>query len=131
MIHKTANLYGNGQFGDGTTIGAFCDIGSNIGNDCKLQCHVSIPPGWSIGSGVFFGPGCRLANDKKPNARALPFTWTGGGWIEDDVVIGMGALIGGGVRLGKGCVIGMGAVVTKDVPAGEIWIGNPARKYEN
>lgn len=47
--------------------------------------------------------------------------------IEDDVFIGMHALILKGVTLGKGCVIGAGSVVTRDVPSGVLAAGNPAR----
>lgn len=47
--------------------------------------------------------------------------------IEDDVFIGMQALILKGVTLGAGCVIGAGSVITRDVPAGMIAAGNPAR----
>ena len=47
--------------------------------------------------------------------------------IEDDVFIGARALILKGVRIGWGAVIGAGAVVTKDVGAGQIVAGNPAK----
>jgi acetyltransferase-like isoleucine patch superfamily enzyme len=47
--------------------------------------------------------------------------------IEDDVWIGIGAIILKGVRIGRGARIGAGSVVTKDVPAGAIASGNPAR----
>src|SRR5688572_20198764 len=50
--------------------------------------------------------------------------------IGDYSYIGMGALIKNKIKVGKNCMIGMGAVVTKDVPDGETWIGNPARKME-
>jgi acetyltransferase-like isoleucine patch superfamily enzyme len=47
--------------------------------------------------------------------------------IEDDVFIGMNAIVLKGVRIGKGSVVGAGAVVSSDVPAGVIVSGNPAR----
>ncbi|MBL8131242.1 MAG: acetyltransferase [Anaerolineae bacterium] len=47
--------------------------------------------------------------------------------IEDDVFIGMGCLILKGVTIGRGSVIGAGSVVTRDVPAGVIAAGSPAR----
>lgn len=47
--------------------------------------------------------------------------------IEDNVEIGAGAFILGSIRIGKGAKIGAGAVVLKDVPAGAVAVGNPAR----
>jgi acetyltransferase-like isoleucine patch superfamily enzyme len=48
--------------------------------------------------------------------------------IEDDVWIGVNAVILKGVTIGKGAIIGAGAVVTKFVPPYEIWGGIPAKK---
>lgn len=47
--------------------------------------------------------------------------------IEDDVWIGIGAIILKGVRVGRGARVGAGAVVTKDVPPGASVMGNPAQ----
>jgi acetyltransferase-like isoleucine patch superfamily enzyme len=47
--------------------------------------------------------------------------------IEDDVQIGIGAIVLKGVRIGRGARVGAGAVITADVPAGAVMIGNPAR----
>ncbi len=48
-------------------------------------------------------------------------------YIEDNVEIGVGAIILGPRRIGKGAIVGAGAIVTKDVPPGVIVVGNPAR----
>ena len=55
--------------------------------------------------------------------------WEGGKPInvEDNVWIGGGAIILGGVTIGKNSVIGAGTVVTKDVPANSVVVGNPGR----
>jgi acetyltransferase-like isoleucine patch superfamily enzyme len=50
--------------------------------------------------------------------------------IEDDVCIGIGAIVLKGIRIGRGARIGAGAVVTRDVPAGRTVTGNPARIIE-
>ena len=55
---------------------------------------------------------------------------SGGNVIDDDVWIAPNASLLGYIHLGKGCILGMGAVATKDIPAGETWVGNPARKLE-
>jgi serine O-acetyltransferase len=59
----------------------------------------------------------------------------GGIVIGDDVVIGAGAVVlfrsGETVTIGERAVIGANAVVTADVPPGEIWAGNPARKIRD
>lgn len=125
MISPLANIWGATERITDVKIGAFCDIGNcNIGSGSKVQCHVSIPPGWTIGKNVFIGPGARFANDKRPNLSE-EFTREVG-TVGDNAVIGMGALILP-VDIGEGAIIGAGAVVTKDVPAFETWVGNPAR----
>ena len=50
--------------------------------------------------------------------------------IEDDVVIATGAIVIGGITIGRGAHIGAGAVVTKDVPAGMVAVGVPAKYRE-
>ena len=55
---------------------------------------------------------------------------SGGNIIDDDVWIAPNSSLRGYIHLHKGCTLGMGAVATKDIPAGEIWIGNPAHKLE-
>jgi acetyltransferase-like isoleucine patch superfamily enzyme len=50
--------------------------------------------------------------------------------VEDDVWIGIGAIVLKGVRIGRGARVGPGAVVTSDVPAGAFVAGNPATLIE-
>ena len=45
--------------------------------------------------------------------------------------IGVNAVLLPGVTIGKGAIVGAGAVVTKDVPAGAVVVGNPARKIRD
>lgn len=125
MIHPTANFYADGSAPASTSVGAFCDLGSPLGEHSKIQTCVSIPPGWILGDNVFYGPGCRLANDKHPTLDK-DFT-PQVGIVEDNVVIGMNASIGPGVTLGEGCIVGMGAVVLKDVAPHTTVVGNPAK----
>lgn len=55
---------------------------------------------------------------------------SGSNVIEDNVWIAPHACIRGFLSIGERSVIGMGAIVTRSVPAGETWVGNPARKLE-
>lgn len=55
---------------------------------------------------------------------------SGGNVIEDDAWIAPNASLKGYIHVGEGAVVGMGAVVTKDVPAHETWVGNPARELK-
>ena len=66
-------------------------------------------------------PAVRFSNEDATQAKTAPVV------IEDEVFIGMGAMILKGVTVGRGAIIGAGAVVSKDVPAGAIVAGNPAK----
>lgn len=93
-----------------------------IGDNALIQAFAFIPDGVYIGDNVFIGPRVTFTNDKHPPSTRWDRTV-----VEDDVSIGAGAIILPGLQLGKGCKIGAGAVVTKSVPPGEVWVGNPAK----
>jgi acetyltransferase-like isoleucine patch superfamily enzyme len=114
----------NTLIGDNVLVGTSSIIEGNskIGNNTRIQSMVFIPTNTIIGNNVFIGPGTVFTNDKYPPSRFLE-----GAYVEDDVVIGAHATILPGVKLGKGCFIAAGSVVTKDVPAGMMAIGSPAR----
>ncbi len=127
MDRSKVNIWGTViSLPDTTSIGAFSDIGyPNIGEHCKIQCQVSIPPGWIIKDRVFIGPGVHFCNDKNPSAMG-EFEMERG-CVESDASIGAGAIILPGVRIGMGAIIGAGAVVTRDVEPYTTVVGNPAR----
>lgn len=52
----------------------------------------------------------------------------GGVRLRDGCYVGAGALVREGVTVGAGALVGMGSVVLRDVPDGEVWVGNPARR---
>ena len=119
-----------------TTIGENCSIGQNvmigpnvkIGNGCKIQNNVSIYDGVELSDDVFCGPSCVFTNVNNPRAdvsRKDEFRPTP---IGRGASIGANATIVCGHSLGEYCFIGAGAVVTKDVPAFALMVGNPARR---
>lgn len=108
--------------------GAKVIIGDHVGiSGCTISAGSSITIGnWvSIGSGVVISDGDAHPIDPEERRAGL-----GGATkpivIEDDVFIGARAIVLKGVTIGKGAVIGAGSVVTKDVPAFAIAVGNPA-----
>jgi acetyltransferase-like isoleucine patch superfamily enzyme len=125
-IYETTNIYGKGRIGSRTKIANFVEIGDpDIGEECKIEAFVYIPPGVHISNNVFIGPHVCFTNDKHPSAGE---TWEKlETFIFDRVSIGANATILPGITIGQGAVIGAGAVVTKNVVAWSTVIGNPAR----
>ena len=85
-----------------------------------------------IGNDVLIGGGARIFDS---DFHALPTATAYGKVIEtrpvkieDYAFVGAHATILKGVTIGRGAVIGAAAVVTRDVPAYEVWAGNPARR---
>ena len=135
VVHAFANLYGC-RIGDGTRIGPFVEVqrGASIGARCKIQSHTFVCDGVTIEDEVFVGHGVLFINDKWPRSttaegvlqidedwQLLPTV------VESGATLGSGAVIMGGIRIGAGATVGAGAVVTRDVPAGAVIAGVPAR----
>lgn len=114
-------------------IGAYCNICANtfienevtIGNNVTIKCGVQIWDGITIGNNVFIGPNVTFTNDLVPRSKQ---EWTRVDTIiEDGVTIGANSTIIGGHKLGRYSFISAGSLVTKDIPAHTVWMGNPAR----
>jgi UDP-2-acetamido-3-amino-2,3-dideoxy-glucuronate N-acetyltransferase len=134
-IRGFVNLYGC-TIGDDVRIGTFVEIqkGAVIGNNCKIQSHSFICEGVTLEDEVFVGHGVVFINDRFPRAtndEGLPKTeaeWTCESTrVKRGASIGSGATILCGITIGERAIVGAGSVVTKDIPAGAIVAGNPAR----
>ncbi|MDX6452426.1 MAG: hypothetical protein QOH16_2475 [Gaiellaceae bacterium] len=135
VVHAFTNLYGC-RIGDDSRIGSFVEIqrGAEIGARCKISSHSFICTGVTIEDEVFVGHGVIFVNDNAPRATTDNGALQGeDDWallrtvVERRASIGSGVVVLGEVRIGAGALVGAGAVVTRDVGAGEIVVGNPAR----
>ena len=129
------NLYGC-EIGDESKIGTFVEIqrGAKIGKRCKISSHTFICEGVYIEDEVFVGHGVMFTNDLFPRATNPDGSLqTADDWkciktlVKKGAAIGSNATILCGITIGEGAVVGAGAVVTKDVPAGMVVAGNPAK----
>ncbi len=120
----------------GTIIGRNVAIGQNvmvgprvvIGDGCKVQNNVSLYEGVELEMDVFCGPSCVFTNVINPRAavsRKAEFRKT---LVKRGATIGANATILCGITIGEYAFVGAGAVVTRDVPAHALVVGNPARR---
>ncbi len=154
QIHPTAEVSPEAQVGEGTRIwhqaqvregarigrsciigkGVYIDFGVVIGDLVKIQNGACIYRGATIEDGVFIGPHACVTNDKLPRAITpegqlkRDADWVvGSTCIQYGASIGAGAIILPGVTVGRFALVGAGAVVTKDIVAHGLVVGNPAR----
>lgn len=120
----------------GAVVGENCNIGQNvvvspkvtIGNNVRIQNNVSVYEGVIVEDDVFLGPSMVFTNVINPRSavsRKHEYRKT---LVRKGASIGANATIVCGVELGEYCFIGAGAVVTKNVPAYALLVGNPARQ---
>lgn len=145
FIHQNA-IVESTAIGDGTQIWAFVHVlpGAKIGRDCTIcdqtfieneviigdrvtiKCGVQVWDGVTICDDVFLGPNVTFTNGPFPRGKHYPETYL-------KTIVREGASIGGnatilpGITIGQNAMVGAGAVVTKDVPANAIVLGNPAQ----
>ena len=148
FAHESAVIDDGCSIGNGTkiwhfshimsncTLGEKCNIGQNVvispsvilGNNVKVQNNVSIYTGVTCDDDVFLGPSMVFTNVINPRSainRRDQYTKT---HVGKGASIGANATIVCGHDIGKYAFVGAGAVVTKNVPAFALVVGNPARQ---
>lgn len=148
MIHPLSDVKST-NIGDNTNIWQFCVVfpeakigtGCNIcanvlienevvvGNNVTVKSGVQLWDGVTLEDNVFVGPNVTFTNDLFPRSKNPD-------WKLSKTVVKKGASIGAnatilcGITIGENAMIGAGSVVTKDVPSGEVWVGNPAKFFK-
>jgi UDP-2-acetamido-3-amino-2,3-dideoxy-glucuronate N-acetyltransferase len=145
MFHEKSDVQ-SPNVGIGTSIWQFTVIlpKASIGRDCNICSHVFIEndvvigdrvtikagvqlwDGVRIHDDVFVGPNVTFTNDRMPRSKAYPeqFLRT---TICEGASVGGGVVILPGMNIGAYSMVGAGSVVTRDVPAYAVVVGNPAR----
>jgi UDP-2-acetamido-3-amino-2,3-dideoxy-glucuronate N-acetyltransferase len=117
-------------------IGCNCNIGQNVvvspkvvlGNNVRVQNNVSIYEGVICEDDVFLGPSMVFTNVINPRSAVSRKTEYKGTVVKKGASIGANATIVCGNVIGEYAFIGAGSVITKDVPAYALVMGNPARQ---
>lgn len=148
FVHPSSIIDDNCDIGEGTkiwhfshimsgaVIGKNCNLGQNVvvspkvtlGNNVRVQNNVSIYEGVICEDDVFLGPSAVLTNVINPRSaisRKQEFKTT---LIKKGASIGANATIVCGNTIGEYAFIGAGAVVTKNVPAYALIVGNPGKQ---
>jgi UDP-2-acetamido-3-amino-2,3-dideoxy-glucuronate N-acetyltransferase len=115
-------------------IGVGCNIGQNVvvspgvelGKNVKVQNNVSIYTGVVCEDDVFLGPSMVFTNITNPRSAVVRREQYVKTFVRRGATIGANATLVCGNEIGKFALIGAGAVVTKDVPAYALLVGNPA-----
>ena len=130
-IWHFSHIQSNSTIGDNCSIGQNVNVGNNvdIGNNVKIQNNVSVYEGVIIEDYVFCGPSIVFTNVHRPRCE---FPQRGSEFYSKTLVkrsasIGANATIVCGTTIGEYSFIGAGTVVTKDVPAYALFVGNPGK----
>ena len=97
-----------------------------IGNNVTVKSGVQLWDGTRIADDVFIGPNATFTNDPMPRSKQYPEAFLGI-TLKQGASIGANATLLPGITVGKKAMVGAGAVVTEDVPAYAVVVGNPAK----
>jgi len=135
-------VIGAAKVGEATRIRSFVELrdGTEIGRRCYIDSGVKSSGDCVIGDNVtlrydaIIARGCRIGNSSFVSPQTMTVNLDhrgkaiGGARIGARVHVGTNATLQAGIEIGDDAVIGAKALVTKSVPAGETWIGIPARR---
>ncbi|MDY7394590.1 acyltransferase [Aureibaculum sp. 2210JD6-5] len=148
FAHETAVIDDNCKIGKGTkiwhfshimsncVIGEKCSFGQNVvvspdvvlGNNVKVQNNVSIYTGVICEDDVFLGPSMVFTNVINPRSAVIRRDEYKETLVKKGASIGANATIVCGNTIGEFSLIGAGSVVTKEIPAYALVVGNPSRQ---
>ena len=121
-------VFPNAKIGENCNICSHCLIENDvkIGNNCTIKCGVQLWDGIILEDNVFIGANVTFTNDLYPRSKNED-------WTLMKTIVRKGATIGAGstilpvIEIGENAMVGAGSVVTKNIPANEVWVGNPAK----
>lgn len=122
LVREATHVGASVSIGSGTIVEHHVDIGDGV----RVHSRCFVPEFSRLEAGAWLGPGVVLTNARYPN-RPDTKDRLEGVLVEEDAVIGAGAIILPGVVIGRSALVGAGAVVVRDVPPGATVVGNPGR----
>jgi acetyltransferase-like isoleucine patch superfamily enzyme len=116
--------------------GVFVEAGAVLGDRVTVKNQCLIWDGVHLGDDVFVGPAVVFTNDRRPRSPRMPEVaaryqavdhWLEATHVERGASLGAAAVILPGVRIGAYAMVGAAALVTRDVLAHQLVLGQPAR----
>lgn len=136
IIGKGTKIWHFSHLMSGCRLGENCNLGQNVvvspevvlGNNVKVQNNVSIYTGVVCEDDVFLGPSMVFTNVTNPRSHINRRGQYARTVVKRGASIGANATIVCGHDIGEFAFIGAGSVVTKNIPAFALVVGNPARQ---